>query len=162
MDKIRNFTEKSLRTDLPRVSIGDTIKVYYKFVEKGKERTQPFEGLVIAKKGSGVSEMMTIRGLTSGVMMEKIIPVHSPNIDRIETVKKGKVRRAKLYYLRTAIGKKLRLKRKDDRKKITKDVKETEKEMIETEDMKEKIEETENVGKTEDSKKGETGEETER
>ena len=120
MDKIRNFTEKSLRTDLPQVSVGDTIKIYYKFVEKGKERTQPFEGLVIAKKGSGISETMTIRGSISGFMMEKIIPVHSPNIDRIELIKKSKIRRAKLYYLRTAIGKRLRLKRKDDRAKYAK------------------------------------------
>ncbi len=116
MNTTKNFIEKDMRTDLPKVSVGDTIKVYYKFTEKGKERTQPFEGVVIRKKGSDISETMTIRGPVSGVMMEKIIPVHSPNIEKIETVKKGKVRRAKLYYLRTAIGKRLRLKRKEDKK----------------------------------------------
>jgi large subunit ribosomal protein L19 len=102
------------RSDLPQVRVGDTIKLYYKFVEKDKERIQPFEGTIIAKKGSGISETMTIRGSLSKIMMEKIIPVHSPNIDRIELIKRGKVRRAKLYYLRSAIGKRARLKRKEE------------------------------------------------
>ncbi len=117
MNKIKDFVEKDLRTDLPEVKIGDTIKIYYKFIEKGKERVQPFEGVVIRKKGSDVSETMTIRGSISGVKMERIIPMHSPNIEKIEIIKKGKVRRAKLYYLRTAIGKRLRLKRREDNKK---------------------------------------------
>jgi large subunit ribosomal protein L19 len=97
----------------PEVRVGDTIKLYYKFKEKDKERVQPFEGIVIAKKGSGLSETMTIRGSVSKVMMERIIPVHSPNISRIETLKRGKVRRAKLYFLRSAVGKRARLKRKE-------------------------------------------------
>ena len=116
MNNTKNFIESSLRTDLPEIKIGYTIKIYYKFTEKGKERTQPFEGVIIAKRGSDISETMTIRGSVSGIMIERIIPVHSPNIENIKIIKKGKVRRAKLYYLRTAIGKRLRLKRKDDKK----------------------------------------------
>ncbi len=116
MNKIKDFVKNDIRNDLPEVSIGDTIKIYYKFTEKGKERSQPFEGVVIRKKGSDVSKTMTLRGSISGVMIEKIIPVNSPNIEKIETIKKGKVRRAKLYYLRTAIGKRSRLKRKEDKK----------------------------------------------
>ncbi len=104
------------KESIPQVRVGETIKIYYKFVEKDKERIQPFEGIVISKKGSGISESMTIRGSISGVMIEKIIPVHSPNIDKIEVLKKGKVRRAKLYFLRDAIGKRARLKRKVEKK----------------------------------------------
>ncbi len=111
-EKIQNFSEK--RKDLPEVEIGSTIKLYHKFVEKGKERVKPFEGIVIAKKGGGISETITIRGPISGVMMEKIVPLSSPNIEKIELIKKGKVRRAKLYYLREAIGKRARLKRKEE------------------------------------------------
>lgn len=96
------------------VRIGDTIKIYYKFKEKDKdkERVQAFEGVVIARKGAGISETMTIRGVAAGFMMEKIIPVNSPNIQKIEIVKRGKVRRAKLYYLRAISGKKAKLKRR--------------------------------------------------
>ncbi len=138
MNTTKNFIENDIRTDLPKVSVGDTIKVYYKFTEKGKERIQPFEGVVIGKKGSDISETMTIRGSISGVMMEKIIPVHSPNIEKIETVKKGKVRRAKLYYLRTAIGKRLRLKRKEDKKPfVTKEKEEGPEKQTEETDTKE-------------------------
>ncbi len=127
-----NKSGNELRTNLPEVRVGDTIKIYYKFVEKGKERVQPFEGTIISKKGSGISEMMTIRGSLSKVMMERIIPVHSPNIDKIEVIKRSKVRRAKLYYLRSAIGKRARLKRKEDKKPSVvsedKELKETKKE----------------------------------
>ena len=103
------------RNDLPEMRVGDTIKVYYKFNEKDKERIQTFEGIVISRKGSGISETMIIRGPVVGVMMEKIIPVHSPNIQKVETIKKGKVRRAKLYYLRNVIGKKAKLKRRTEK-----------------------------------------------
>ncbi len=117
MNNTKTFIEDSLRKDLPETRIGDTIKIYYKFTEKGKERVQPFEGIIIRKKGSDISATMTIRGSSSGVMMEKIIPINSPNIEKIEIIKKGKVRRAKLYYLRTAIGKRLRLKRRTNKEK---------------------------------------------
>jgi len=98
---------------MKNANVGDTIKIYYKFKEKDKERVQPFEGIVIAKKGGGISETMTIRGSVANVMMERIIPVHSPNISKIELIKRGKIRRAKLYFLRDAIGKRARLKRKE-------------------------------------------------
>jgi large subunit ribosomal protein L19 len=100
------------RDDLPEMRVGDTIKVYYKFTEKDKERVQPFEGVIISRRGSGISETMIIRGPAAGTMMEKIIPVHSPNIQKVETVKRGKVRRAKLYFLRDVVGKKTKLKRR--------------------------------------------------
>ena len=100
------------RDDLPEMRVGDTIKIYYKFTEKDKERIQAFEGTVIARRGSGISETMTVRGPAAGVMMEKVIPVHSPKIQKVETIKRGKVRRAKLYYLRSVVGKKAKLKRK--------------------------------------------------
>jgi len=100
------------RDDLPEIRVGDTIKVYYKFKEKDKERIQAFEGILISQRGSGISKTMIIRGPAAGVMMEKVIPVHSPNIQKIEIVKRGKVRRSKLYYLRGVIGKKAKLKRR--------------------------------------------------
>ncbi len=100
------------KNDLSEIRIGDTIKLHYKFTEKDKERVQAFKGVVIARKGSGISENITVRGPVAGVMMEKIIPVYSPNIKKTEIIKKGKVRRAKLYYLRNVIGKKAKLKRR--------------------------------------------------
>jgi large subunit ribosomal protein L19 len=103
---------KKEEKNIPEVRIGYTIKIYYKFREKEKERVQAFEGVVIALNGSGISSTMTIRGSAAGEMMEKIIPIESPNIEKIEIIKKGKVRRAKLYYLRSVIGKKAKLKRK--------------------------------------------------
>jgi len=115
MQKIQNFTEEQIRNDLPEIMIGDTIKIYYKFIEKGKERVQPFEAVVIAKKGSGVSTTMTLRGPAAGVMMEKIIPMNSPNIEKIDIIKKSKVRRSKLYYLRNVFGKKAKLKKKEEK-----------------------------------------------
>ncbi len=117
MNKVKNFTEGQLRSDLPEIKIGDTIKLHYKFTEKGKERVQPFEAVVIAKRGEGVSTNMTLRGLTSGFMMEKIIPMNSPNIAKIEIIKRSVVRRSKLYYLRNVFGKKAKLKRKDEKPK---------------------------------------------
>ncbi len=110
------------RDDLPEMRVGDTIKIHYKFTEKDKERVQAFEGVVIARKGSGISETMTVRGPAAGVMMEKVIPVHSPNIQKVETVKRGKVRRAKLYFLRDVIGKKAKLKRRIEKPTPEKEV----------------------------------------
>ncbi len=109
---MNNEIKDQKRSDLPEMRVGDTIKVYYKFTEKDKERIQAFEGVIIARKGSGISENMIVRGPAAGVMMEKTIPVHSPNIQKVETVKRGKVRRSKLYYLRNVIGKKAKLKRR--------------------------------------------------
>jgi len=107
-----NLKESQLRTDLPEVNPGDKIKIWQKITEKDKQRVTPFEGIVIAKKhGKGISATITIRGKVKGIGVEKIFPIHSPTIDKIEIIARHKVRRAKLYYLRTAKGKRARLKR---------------------------------------------------
>jgi large subunit ribosomal protein L19 len=109
--QIENFNKSQLKTDLPNIRPGDTVRVYQKITEKGKERVQVFEGLVLAKKhGKGITSTITVRKVVSGIGVEKILPLHSPTIEKIEVIKKGKVRRAKLYYLRGAKGKKARLK----------------------------------------------------
>lgn len=103
-----------LKQGLPDIRPGDTVRVYRKIKEKDKERVQPFEGLVIARKhGKGISATITVRKVISGIGVEKIYPLHSPNTEKIEVLKRGKVRRAKLYYLREAKGKKAKLKRKE-------------------------------------------------
>ncbi len=112
--KTEAFTKDQLKQGLPDIRPGDTVCVYRKIKEKDKERVQPFEGLVIAKKhGKGISATITVRKVISGIGVEKIYPLHSPNTEKIEVLKRGRVRRAKLYYLREAKGKKARLKRKD-------------------------------------------------
>jgi len=102
------------------LNIGDTIKINYRFTEKDKQRVQAFTGVIIAKKGTGISATMTIRGEASGVMMEKIIPLNSPNIQKIYVIKRSKVRRSKLYYLRNVVGKQAKLKRKIKKKESQK------------------------------------------
>ncbi len=110
MDTIRAITSEQLRSDLPVLEIGDTLKVYLKVKEGNRERIQMFEGTLIARKNGGISETITVRRIASGVGVEKIFPLHSPNIDKIEVVRHGKVRRAKLYYLRGRIGKAAKVK----------------------------------------------------
>lgn len=110
-DNLEELNKSQLKKDLPDVRSGDTIKVYQKIKDKNKERIQVFEGQVIAKKhGKGTVSSITVRKIISGVGVEKIFPLHSPIIDKIEIVKQAKARRAKLYYLRTAKGRKARLK----------------------------------------------------
>jgi large subunit ribosomal protein L19 len=108
MDVIEKITEKQLNPNVPEFRVGDTVVVGCKIIEtkngKDKERVQDFEGTVIARKGSGVSETFTVRKVISGIGVEKIFPVHSPNVAYIKVTKKGKVRRAKLYFLRDRIG----------------------------------------------------------
>ena len=105
---------KEQEKDLPELRPGDTIKVHQKIKEGEKERIQIFEGIIIAKKhGKGISGTMTVRKVIDGVGVERIFPIHSPSIAKIEVARHAKVRRAKLYYLRTAKGKKSKLKRKD-------------------------------------------------
>ena len=111
-NKLEAFSKKQLKT-LPDIRPGDTVKVSQKIKEKDKERIQAFEGIIIAKKhGKGVSGTITVRRVISGVGVEKVFPIHSPIIEKIEVIRKGKVRRSKLYYLRTAKGKKAKLKKK--------------------------------------------------
>ncbi|MBZ9578037.1 50S ribosomal protein L19 [Patescibacteria group bacterium] len=112
--KIETFTKTQLKKGLPDIRPGDTVRVYQKVKEKDKERLQAFEGIVLAKKhGKGISATITVRKVISGIGVEKIFPIHSLTIEKIEILKRGKVRRAKLYYLRKAKGKKARLKRKE-------------------------------------------------
>ncbi len=102
---LETITEKQIRNDIPEFRLGDTVNVGCKIIEvkggKEKERIQNFEGIVIARKGQGATETFTVRKISSGIGVERIFPVNSPNIASIEVVKKGKVRRAKLYFLRT-------------------------------------------------------------
>ncbi|MBD3208519.1 MAG: 50S ribosomal protein L19 [Candidatus Nealsonbacteria bacterium] len=111
---VKNFNQEQLKKGLPDIRPGDTVKVHQRIKEKNKERLQPFEGVVLAKKhGKGIGATITVRKVVGGIGVEKILPIHSPNIEKIELLKRSKVRRAKLYYLRTAKGKKARLKRKE-------------------------------------------------
>ncbi len=110
MDIIKAITESQLRTDLPKIEIGDTVKVHVKVKEGTRERVQIFEGTVISMKNGGISETFTVRRLSYGVGVERTFPVHSPNLAKIEVVRHGKVRRAKLYYLRDRVGKAAKVK----------------------------------------------------
>lgn len=112
MDVIERLEKNQLREDLPEFNIGDTIKVYLKIVEGEKERLQPFEGTVIAKKGGGLKSTFTLRRVLYGEGVERVFPLHSPRIERIVIQREGIVRRAKLYYLREKVGKKARVKAK--------------------------------------------------
>lgn len=109
MDLIREIEKKQLKEDLPHFSAGDSVRVHVKVVEGGRERVQVYEGVVIRRQGSGARETFTVRRVTYGIGVERIFPVHSPSINRIEVTKRGKVRRAKLYYLRKRTGKAARI-----------------------------------------------------
>ncbi len=112
--KLETFNKLQLKTDLPDIRPGDTVRVYQKIKEKDKERTQVFEGLVIARKhGKGITSTITVRKIISGIGVERIFPVHLSTIEKIEILKRGRVRRAKLYYLRKVKGKRARLKKKE-------------------------------------------------
>lgn len=109
--KIETFLKPILKTELPDLRPGDTVRVYQKIQEKDKEKIQAFEGIVIARKHrKEAGATITVRKIISGIGVERIFPIHSPTIEKIEILKKGKARRAKLYYLRKAKGKKTRLK----------------------------------------------------
>lgn len=112
MTLIEALERENLKPEIPEFNVGDTVKVYNKIIEGTKERTQIFEGIVIARKNSSVRETFTVRRISYGVGVEKTFPVHSPRIEKVEIVKRGKVRRAKLYYLRQLSGKAANIKEK--------------------------------------------------
>lgn len=107
---IADITKDQLKTDLPSFRPGDTLRVHVKVVEGTRERIQIFEGVVIKRRGGGISETFTVRKISYGVGVERTFPVHTPRIAKIEVLRRGKVRRAKLYYLRNLRGKKARIK----------------------------------------------------
>jgi len=110
MNLIQSITQEQLRQDVPSFRPGDTLKVYVKVVEGSRERIQLFEGVVIKRRGGGISETFTVRKISYGVGVERTFPIHSPRIDKIDVARRGKVRRAKLYYLRDLRGKAARIK----------------------------------------------------
>ena len=112
MDLIKELNKETLRNEVTNGQIGDTVRVHVKVKEGSRERIQVFEGTVIAKKHGGIEETITVRRISYGVGVEKVFPVHSPSIDHIEVVRSGKVRRAKLYYLRGSVGKGAKVKEK--------------------------------------------------
>ena len=112
---IRAIEAEQLKSDLPDIYVGDTVKVGVVIQEGGKERTQPYEGVVIAKRNSGINATITVRRIFQGVGVERVFLVHSPRISSIKILRRGQVRRAKLYYLRDRVGKATRLKQRFDR-----------------------------------------------
>jgi large subunit ribosomal protein L19 len=113
MDLIREATQDYLRTDIPDFRPGDTVKVHVRLKEGEKERIQVFEGLVVARKHGGVSETFTVRKISSGIGVERTFPLHTPSIARVEVARQGRVRRAKLYYIRSLRGKAARIRERD-------------------------------------------------
>ncbi len=110
MNALELVEREQLRTDLPELKVGDTVRVHVKIVEGEKERIQPFEGVIIRKKGGGIRSTFTVRKISYGIGVERIFPLHSPRIDRVDIITRGKVRRAKLFYLRSLKGKAARIK----------------------------------------------------
>ena len=107
---IRNIEKEQFRTDMPDIAIGDTVRVYVKVVEGNRERLQAFEGVVISRKHGGLRETFTVRRVSYGVGVERVFPLHSPNVADVKVVRYGKVRRSKLYYLRDRVGKSAKVK----------------------------------------------------
>ena len=111
-DIIRELEKEQLRTDLPELQIGDTVRVFVKVVEGNRERLQNFEGIVIKMQGGGIRKSFTVRRMSYGIGVERTFPLHSPRLDKITVLRRGKVRRAKLYYLRNLSGKAAKIKEK--------------------------------------------------
>ena len=105
MNLVEAFTNEQMKQELPVIRIGDTIRVHNRIKEGNRQRIQMFEGTVIAKHGGGISETFTVRRMSYGVGVEKTFPIHSPNVEKVDIIRVGKVRRAKLYYLRDRVGK---------------------------------------------------------
>ena len=112
MDMIKAFTSEQLKENVPVIRIGDTVRVHNKIKEGSRERIQMFEGTVIAKHGGGISETFTVRRISYGCGVEKTFPIHSPNLEQVDIIRVGKVRRAKLYYIRDRVGKASKVKEK--------------------------------------------------
>ena len=112
MDALKVIAQDNIKSEVPQFSIGDTVRVSVNIREGQRERIQNFEGTVIAKRGSGVSETFTVRRLSYGVGIERVFPLHSPNVVDVKVIRYGKVRRAKLYYLRDRVGKSAKVKEK--------------------------------------------------
>ena len=112
MDALKLINSSSLKAEVPELNVGDTVEVHVKIKEGDKERIQVFEGTIIAKKHGGVQETFTVRRVSHGCGVERVFPVHSPNIDKVEIVRSGRVRRSKLYYLRDRVGKASKVKEK--------------------------------------------------
>ena len=112
---IRSIEAEYIKTDLPTIYVGDTVKVGVRIKEGGKERTQPYEGVIISRRGSGINSVITVRRVFQGIGVERAFLLHSPQIESIKVIRRGKVRRAKLYYLRDLVGKATRLKQRFDR-----------------------------------------------
>ncbi len=110
MDALKAIAADSLKNDIPEILIGSTVKVHVRIKEGEKERIQIFEGTVIAKNNSGIAETFTVRRVSYGVGVERVFPIHSPSVAKVELVRKGQVRRAKLYYLRDRVGKAAKVK----------------------------------------------------
>ena len=110
MDLVKALSSQYMKAELPEMRVGDTVRVQVRIKEGSRERIQVFEGTIIARKHGGISETITVRRVSYGVGCEKVFPVHSPNVAMVETVRKGKVRRAKLYYLRERFGKAAKVK----------------------------------------------------
>ena len=110
MDLVKTLTQQYMKPELPQMNVGDTVRVTVRVKEGNRVRNQAFDGTIIAKKHGGINETITVRRLSYGVGCEKVFPVHSPTIVSVETVRRGKVRRAKLYYLRDRVGKKAKVK----------------------------------------------------
>ncbi len=112
MSVLRELTTDQLKSDLPDISAGDTVRIHVRVIEGDKERLQLFEGVVIQRKGTGIQESITVRKVTQGVAVERIFPLHSPRLAQIDTIRRGRVRRARLFYLRDRKGRSARIREK--------------------------------------------------
>ena len=112
MEALKIIAQDSIKSELPKFQIGDTVKVHVRITEGEKSRIQMFEGTVIAKKHGGISETFTVRRVSHGVGVERVFPIHSRSVEKVEIIREGRVRRAKLYYLRDKVGKAARVKSK--------------------------------------------------
>ena len=110
MDLVQTLSQQYMKPELPEMNVGDTVRINVRVKEGNRERTQAFDGTIIARKHGGISETITVRRISYNVGCEKVFPVHSPTIVSVETIRRGKVRRAKLYYLRDRVGKKAKVK----------------------------------------------------